>query len=134
MDDNRIYIPIKSKYIGKSSSRDKRTNFYGMMSEVNHKMPNGYNFLHNPGWLNVGEMDIAYVNMGHIQHIFDDELFDSLKKNAYETTLLLFNNTHIFVDFNIPDVSTEKCRFGVAITMSSMYVGQFEYGSEKNGL
>ena len=132
MDKNSINISISSKFIGKASSRDKKTNFYGMMSETNHKTPNGYNFLHNPGLLSVGEMDIAFVNMGHIQHIFEDELFDSLKKKANEITLLLFNNTHIFVDFNIPNDSTEKCRLGVAITMSSMYVGKFEYGKEKN--
>lgn len=131
MDNNIINIPISSKFIGKTSSKDKKTNFYGMMSETNHKTPNGYNFLHNPGLFSTGEMDIAFVNMGHIQHIFDDDLFDSLKGKAAEITLLLFNNTHVFVDFGIPNISTEKCRLGVAITMSSMYVGKFEYGREK---
>ena len=131
MEKNSINISISSKFIGKASSRDKKTNFYGMMSETNHKTPNGYNFLHNPGLLSVGEMDIAFVNMGHIQHIFEDELFDSFKKKANEITLLLFNNTHVFVDFNIPNISNENSRIGVAITMSSMYVGKFEYGKEK---
>ena len=131
MEKNSLNISISSKFIGKTSSRDKKTNFYGMMSETNHKTPNGYNFLHNPRLLSIGEIDIAFVSMGHIQHIFDDDLFNSLKKNAKEITLLLFNNTHIFVDFNIPNDSTEKCRAGVAITMSSMYVGKFEYGREK---
>ena len=70
------------------------------------------------------------MNTGHIQQIFDDELFEFYKKKSTEITLLLFNNTHVFVDFNIPDVSTEKCRSGVAITMSSMYIGKFDYGRE----
>ena len=87
MEKNSINISISSKFIGKTSSRDKKTNFYGMMSETNHKTPNGYNFLHNPGLFSIGEMDIAFVNMGHIQHIFEDELFDSLKKKANEITL-----------------------------------------------
>lgn len=132
MEKNDINSLICSTFLGKASSRDKKTNFYGMMSETNHKTPNGYIFLHNPGLLNVGGMDIAFVNMGHVQHIFDDNLFDSLKEKATEITLLLFNNTHIFVDFNVPNVSTKKCRLGVAITMSSMYVGKFEYGKDKN--
>ena len=131
MEKNSINISISSKFIGKTSSRDKKTNIFGMMSETNHKTPNGYNFLHNPGLFNIGEMDLAFVNMGQIQHIFDDELFNSFKEEASEITLLLFNNTHVFVDFNIQNISTEKCRSGVAITMSSMYVGKFEYGREK---
>ena len=102
-----------------------------MMSETNHKIPNGYNFLHNPGLFSIGEMDLAFVNKGQIQQIFDDELFNSFKGKATEITLLLFNNTHIFVDFGIPNISTEKCRLGVAITMSSMYTGRFEYGRDK---
>ena len=102
-----------------------------MMSEFNHYTPNGYNFLHNPGFISVGDIDLAFVNMGHIQHIFEDELFESFKKKALEITILLFDNTHLFVDFNIPNISTEKCRVGVAITMGSMYVGKFEYGNEK---
>ena len=131
MEKNSINISISSKFIGKASSRDKKTNFYGMMSEINHMTPNGYNFLHNPVFLSMGDIDIAFVNTGHIQHIFDDELFNSFKKRATEITLLLFNNTHVFVDFGIPNISTNKCRLGVAITMSSMYVGKFEYGRDK---
>lgn len=131
MGNNSIDISINSKFLGKTSSRDKKTNFYGMMSGTNHKIPNGYNFIHNPRLLSIGEMDIAYVNMGQIQHVFDDELFDSFKKEAAEITLLLFNNTHVFVDFGAPNISNEDCRLGVAITMSSMYVGKFEYGRDK---
>lgn len=131
MEDNILNISIKSKYLGKTSSRDKKTDFYGMMSETNHKTPNGYNFLHNPASSRIEDMDLAFVNTGHIQHIFDDELFEFYRKESPEITLLLFNNTHIFVDFNIPNVSTENCRLGVAITMSSMYVGKFEYGRDK---
>ncbi len=131
MENSSLNISIKSKFLGKTSSTDKRTDFYGMMSEANHKIPNGYDFLHNPSSSRIEGMDLAYVNTGHIQHIFDDELFDFFKKESSEITLLLYNNTHIFVDFNIPDVSTKKCRSGVAITMSSMYVGKFEYGNDK---
>ena len=131
MESSNLNISISSKFLGKTSSRDRKTNFYGMMSETNHKIPNGYNFLHNPGLFRIGEMDLAFVNTGQIQHIFDDELFNSFKVKATEITLLLFNNTHIFVDFNIMNDSSEKCRFGVAITMSSMYVGRFEYGKDK---
>ena len=129
--ENNTNISISTRYLGKTLSRDQKTHFYGMMSETSHKTPNGYNFIHNPGFLSVGEMDLAFVNLGQIQHIFDDELFNSFKEKASEITMLLFNNTHIFIDFNIPNVSTEKCRSGVAITMSSMYVGKFEYGKEK---
>lgn len=131
MEDNYLKISVKSNFIGKTSSRDKKTDFYGMMSETNHMIPHGYNFLHNPGSSSIDDIDLAFVNTGHIQHIFDDDYFDILRKKAAEITLLLFNNTHIFVDFNIPNNSTYKCRSGVAITMSSMYVGQFEYGEEK---
>lgn len=131
MENSSNNVSISSKFVGKSSSRDKKTNFYGMMSESNHKTPNGYNFIHNPGAFSIGDMDIAYVNMGHIQHIFNDDFFESIKDKAAEITLLIFNNTHIFVDFGLPDVSSEKCRLGVAITMSSMYVGKFEYGRDK---
>ena len=131
MENNWLNKSVDSTFLGKTSSRDNKTDFYGMMSETNHKTPNGYNFLHNSGSSSIDDMDLAFVNMGHIQNVFADELFDSFKKKAYEITSLLFNNTHIFVDFNIPDISTEKCRVGVAITMSSMYVGQFEYGKER---
>lgn len=131
MERNALNISIKSTFLGKTSSLDKKTDFYGMMSDTNHKTPNGYNFLHNPGSSRIEDMDLAFVNTGHIQHVFDDELFDFYKEESPEITLLLYNNTHIFVDFNIPDVSTEKCRSGVAITMSSMYVGKFDYGREK---
>jgi hypothetical protein len=131
MEINDINSKINSAFLGKTSSRDKKTNFYGMMSETNHKTPNGYNFLHNPGLLSTGEIDIAFVNMGHIQHIFDDDLFNTLKWKATEISLLLYNNTHVFVDFGIPNISTQNCRLGIAINMSSMYVGKFEYGREK---
>ena len=30
-----------------------------MMSETNHKTPNGYNFLHNPRLLSIGEIDVV---------------------------------------------------------------------------
>lgn len=130
--ENNKNVSINSTFLGKTSSRDKRTDFYGMMSENNHMTPHGYTFLNNSESSSINDMDIAYVNMGHIQHIFNDELFDSLKKKASEITLLIFNNTHVFVDFTIPDLSTEKCRLGVAITMSSMYVGKFDYGRDEN--
>ena len=67
MEKNSLNISISSKFIGKTSSRDKKTNFYGMMSETNHKTPNGYNFLHNPRLLSIGEIDIAIFSMGHIK-------------------------------------------------------------------
>lgn len=131
MDYSNLSISIRANFLGKTSSTDKKTDFYGMMSDTNHKTPNGYNFLHNSGSSKIEDMDLAYVNKGQIQHIFDDKLFEFYKNESPEITMLLFNNTHIFVDFNIPDVSTEKCRSGVAITMSSMYVGKFEYGNDK---
>lgn len=132
MEKENLNISIASRFLGKTSSRDKKTDFYGMMYEVNHKTPNGYNFLHNPDSSNTSDMDLAYVDMGEIRHIFEDDILESLKAGAKEITILLFNNTHLFIDFNIPNVSTEKCRCGVAITMSSMYVGKFEYGREQN--
>ncbi len=66
MENNVLNLPINSKFLGKTSSRDKKTDFYGMMSETNHMTPNGYNVLQNPGTSSIDAMDLAYVNMGHI--------------------------------------------------------------------
>ena len=43
MGKNSLNISISSKFIGKTSSRDKKTNFYGMMSETNHNYIGGNN-------------------------------------------------------------------------------------------
>lgn len=52
-----LYITLLSNYHNNVSSWDGRTDFYGMMSDTNHRTPNGYNFLHNP---ETDDMDIAY--------------------------------------------------------------------------
>jgi hypothetical protein len=123
-----LCITLQSNYHNNVSSWDGRTDFYGMMSDSNHRTPNGYNFLHNP---DTDDMDIAYVHMGEIRVVFDDDEFDYIVQRAYSLTPLIFKDSSTFIDLYIEDETTDSCRFGVAINSDSMFVGTFELVDDK---
>lgn len=123
-----LCITIQSNFHNNVSSWDGRTDFYGMMSEYRHRTPNGYNFLHNP---ETDDMDVAYVHMGEVRVVFDDDEFDFIANRAYSLTPLIYKNSITFIDLYIEDETTDSCRFGVAIDCNSMYVGTFELVGDK---
>jgi hypothetical protein len=123
-----LCITLQSYFHNNVSSWDGRTDFYGMMSETNHRTPNGYNFLHNP---ETDDMDIAYVHMGEIRVVFEDDEFDYIAQRAYSLTPLIYKKSSTFIDLYIEDETTDSCRFGVAINSNSMFVGTFELVGER---
>ena len=123
-----LYITIQSNFHNNVSSWDGRTDFYGMMSENKHRTPNGYNFLHNP---ETDNMDVAYVHMGEVRVVFDNDEFDFIAQRAYSLTPLIFKNSQTFIDLYIVNETTDFCRYGVAINNNAMFVGTFELVGEK---